>query len=252
MTVPVAFGPRWGCAKVGVVWWSGAALALLGLSSLGLGLLGQWRDRPWMSAPWASTGVGARPPAAAIVRAVARGPTIAAPLTRRPCLGWEITVWASWSQAGQVHEAFAERRAGGHLVLDDGAGPLPLALDRLPAGVELSGLGALEVRSRGLGELGAITVKGVDFGDGLRLHPAKGLLGKADRYRVEERLLEPDTDVLLQVAPGPRGGQVLGVRAGARAHATLRGRTQVLAAQIGGAALVAMGLLTVLVAMMDG
>jgi tRNA modification GTPase len=50
---------------VSALLWVGAGLALAGASSLLLGLLGLARDRPWMGLPWASTGVGARPPAAA-------------------------------------------------------------------------------------------------------------------------------------------------------------------------------------------
>jgi hypothetical protein len=233
---------------VSALLWVGAGLALAGASSLLLGLLGLARDRPWMGLPWASTGVGARPPAAAVVQAVARGPAVDAPLTRRPCLGWELTVWASWTQGGEAHEVLAERRVGGRITLDDGSGPLPLALDRLPEGAPVSGLGAVAERSRGLGELGAITARGVEFGEGLRLHPGKGLLGKAERYRVEERLLLADDLLLVHVGPAPKGGgQVLGLRAGPRAAATLRGRRQVLAAQVGGGAALLMGLLALVV-----
>lgn len=228
------------------------ALGVAGASGLALGVLGALRDRPWMALPLASSGVGARPPRAALVRAQARGPAAAAPLSRRPCLGWELRVYGRWEREGQWSEALAERRTGGRFVVDDGSGPLPVALDRLPEGAELSGLGALVEQSRGLGELGAITARGVEFCDGLRLHPGRGLLGKAERYRVEERLIEADQALVLHVAPGERGGVLRGLRVGARAEATLRGRRQVIWSQVAGGALCLMAALAAGVAALGG
>lgn len=232
--------------------WLAAALGLLGLSAIVLGVLGALRDRPWMALPMASSGVGARPPRDALVAALARGPAIAAPMSRRPCLGWELRVYGRWEREGKWSEALAERRVGGRFVVDDGSGPLPLSLDRLAEGGELSGLGGLVEQSRGLGELGAITARGVEFSDGLRLHPARGLLGKAERYRVEERLLDVDQPLLIRVVPGERGPVLAGLRVGERVAATLRGRRQVLWSQVGGGALCLMAALAAGVAALGG
>ena len=207
-----------------------------GLIVVVLGMAGYLRLGHWGTSAEARTGGATRHGRAVLVGAQARGPAMQAPLSGASTLGWRLSIEAWVEGEGWVP---AGLQAAGRLILDDGSGPLPLAFDRLPDGVQVEGLPLGGAEERGLDQLGAITALGIQFRPGLRLQVSPGLLGKAERWRVREELLQEGQAVLLAFNAE---GQVRGVRVGPLVWRTLHARKRWLWVRVAGFTLLAMAL----------
>lgn len=212
------------------------ALWTLGLIVVVVGMAGYLRLGHWGTSAEARTGGATRHGRTVLVGAQARGPTMEAPLSGTPTLGWLLSMDAWVEGEGWIP---AGRQGAGRLILDDGTGPLPFALDRLAEHVRVEGLQSGNTEERGLDQLGAITALGIQFRPGLRLQVHPRLLGKAERWRVQEALLIEGQAVLLAF---DAEGQVQGVQVGPLVWRTLHARKWWLWVRVAGFTLLAMAL----------